>query len=69
MITMWNKQRGIEKGIEQGIEQGVEQGIHALVDTVRELSAPKDAAVKGLVEKFGLLPHVAEEKVQQYWKN
>ena len=62
------EQRGIQKGIQKGRQEGQEDGIRVMVDFMRRQSMAQDAAVRELVEQFGLLPQTAEEKVRKYWK-
>lgn len=62
------EQRGIQKGIQKGRQEGQEDGIRVMVDFMRRQSMAQDAAVRELVEQFGLLPQAAEEKVRKYWK-
>ena len=62
------EQRGIQKGIQKGRQEGQEDGTRVMVDFMRRQSMAQDAAVRELVEQFGLLPQAAEEKVRKYWK-
>lgn len=62
------EQRGIQKGIQKERQEGQEDGIRVMVDFMRRQSMAQDAAVRELVEQFGLLPQTAEEKVRKYWK-
>lgn len=59
--------RVMEEMRNQALQEGIEQGISGFVITLRELSASKEFAVQKLVERYGLTPHVAEEKVNQFW--
>lgn len=61
------QQEGHQKGRQEGRQEGQEAGIHAMVSALQELSIDRDIIVQKLAAKFSLLPHVAEEKVQQYW--
>lgn len=56
-----------QEAMQKGQQEAQETGIHAMVSTLQELSIDRDIIVQKLAAKFGLLPHVAEEKVQQYW--
>lgn len=60
-------QKGQQEGWQKGQQEAQETGIHAMVSALQELSIDRDIIVQKLAAKFGLLPHVAEEKVQQYW--
>lgn len=51
----------------EGKKEGEEKGIQALVTTLKSLSIGKDVAAQTLVDKFGLPPSIAQEKVQKYW--
>ena len=67
----WEKgqQDGWEKGQQKGQQEGIEKGIRATVLTLKEFTADKAAIAQKLVKQFELLPHVAEEKVAQYWES
>jgi len=67
----WEKgqQDGWEKGQQKGKQEGIEKGIRATVLTLKEFTADKAAIAQKLVKQFELLPHVAEEKVAQYWES
>ena len=54
---------------QEGRQEGLEEGIRAMILTLKELSVDKAAIVQKLVKQFELLPHVAEEKVAQYWES
>ena len=51
----------------EGREEGREQGIRALVETVRDFTQDRDAAIQRLIRAFSLSPDTAAEKVAQYW--
>ena len=63
------EQRGFKIGFEIGFKLGIEKSIPVVVKIVRELSEPKEVAIKLLVDEFGLSPRAAEEKVQEYWEH
>ena len=52
---------------EAGRAEGQEEGIQAAVSMLKGLSLSREKAIQELVDKFRLLPHVAEKKVEQYW--
>lgn len=54
---------------QEGRQEGLEEGIRAMVLTLKELSVDKVTIVQKLVKQFEQLPHVAEEKVAQYWES
>ena len=60
--------KGREEGREEGLVKGREEGISAMISTLKELEIDKDVVVQKIMKRFNLLPHVAETKVEQYWK-
>jgi hypothetical protein len=44
-----------------------EKGIRALVEELQSVSQSRDAVIKMVVDKFGLQPQAAADKVAQYW--
>ena len=44
-----------------------EKGIRALVEALQSVSQSRDAVIKMVVDKFGLQPQAAADKVAQYW--
>ena len=62
------RQEGRQEGHKEGREEGREEGISALVTTLQEFNVEKSAAVQKIMMQFHLLPQVAEEKVERYWK-
>ena len=53
--------------MQRGQQKGREEGIRAMISAFQELSIDRETVVQKLAVKFNLLPHVAEEKVAQYW--
>lgn len=66
-VALEAEQKGMQKGIQRGQQKAREEGIHAMVSTLQELSIDRETIAQKLAAKFSLLPHVAEEKVAQYW--
>lgn len=56
-----------QEGIKKGRREGRENGIRATIATLRKYAFGRDAVVQSLIEEFDLPPHIAEEKVTQYW--
>lgn len=56
-----------QEGIKKGRREGRENGIRATIATLRKHAFGRDAVVQSLIEEFDLPPHIAEEKVTQYW--
>ena len=56
-----------EAGRAEDRAEGQEEGIQAAVSMLKGLSLSREKAIQELVDKFRLLPHVAEKKVEQYW--
>ena len=77
MVTLYDEAKVMEihdynveqRGFEIGFKIGIEKSIPVVVKIVRELSEPKEVAIKLLVDEFGLSPRAAEEKVQEYWEH
>ena len=44
-----------------------EKGIRALVEALQSVSQSRDAVINMVVDKFGLQPQAAADKVAQYW--
>lgn len=53
---------------EEGRQEERENSIRTLVQTVQEYTSDKQAAIRKLVETYQLVPSVAAEKVELYWK-
>ena len=80
MVTLYDQEKvmeihdyntrmaGREEGRQEGREEGREEGISAMVTTLKRFNVAKDVVVQEITRQFHLLPHVAEEKVEQYWK-
>ena len=66
-IALEARREGMQKGMQRGQQKGREEGIRAAVSMLQELSIDRETVVQKLAVKFNLLPHVAEEKVAQYW--
>lgn len=66
-IALEARQEGIKKGRQEGRREGRENGIRATISTLRKHAFGRDAVVQSLIEEFDLPPHIAEEKVTQYW--
>ena len=62
------RMEGLEKGLEKGRMEGREEGIRSAVSILKGFSIDKNAVIQTIAEKFDLLPKVAEEKVERYWK-
>ncbi len=60
-------EEGHEDGRMEGIEEGIERGILALIETLQELSLPRDQAAAKLAEKFSLTAEAAESYLKRYW--
>lgn len=50
-----------------GQREGLEAGISAMVSMMQEFSMDRNTAAQKLAAKFDLPPHIAQEKVEQYW--
>ena len=61
------RNEGREQGRVEGRAEEREQGIRVLVETVRDFTQDKDAAIQRLIRAFSLSPASAAEKVAQYW--
>ena len=80
MVTLYDQEKvmeihdyntriaALEEGREEGLVKGREEGISAMISTLKELEIDKDVVVQKIMKRFNLLPHVAETKVEQYWK-
>lgn len=67
-IHDYNVARAAEKkGRQEGHKEGIEEGIRVTVSMLKKMSFEQDAVVQKLIAEFGLLSHVAEEKVRRYW--
>lgn len=53
---------------EEGRQEERENSIRTLVQTVQEYTSDKQAAIRKLIESYQLVPSVAAEKVELYWK-
>lgn len=81
MVTLFDQERVMEiheynlardarqAGHEEGRQKGREEGIRAVILTLKEFSADKASVVQRLVKQFELPPHIAEDKVEQYWNS
>lgn len=56
-----------KEGLQKGRQEGRENGIQATISTLRKHSFGRDAVIQSLIDEFDLPPHIAEEKVAQYW--
>lgn len=66
-VALRARQEGMQQGQQKGRNEGREEGIHAAISMLQGLSIDRETAVQKLAATFDLLPHVAEEKVAQYW--
>ena len=55
-----------EAALEAAREES-EKGIRALVEALQSVSQSRDAVIKMVMDKFGLQPQTAADKVAQYW--
>ena len=55
-----------EAALEAAREEN-EKGIRALVEALQSVSQSRDAVIKMVMDKFGLQPQMAADKVAQYW--
>lgn len=53
---------------EEGLQEERENSIRTLVQTVQEYTRDKQATIRKLIESYQLVPSVAAEKVELYWK-
>lgn len=76
MVTLYDQEKVMEihdyntrmAGREEGRQEGREEGIYALVSTLKEMQIEKEAVIQKVMQQFHLLPHIAETKVEMYWK-
>lgn len=61
-------QENREEGRQEGRQEERENSIRTLVQTVQEYTHDKQAAIRKLIESYQLVPSVAAEKVELYWK-
>lgn len=61
-------QENREEGRQEGRQEERENSIRTLVQTVQEYTRDKQAAIRKLIESYQLVPSVAAEKVELYWK-
>lgn len=61
------RNEGREEGRLEGRMEEREQGIRALVETARDFTQDRDAAIQWLIRVFSLSPDSAAEKAAQYW--
>lgn len=72
MVTLYDQEKVMEihdyNTRMAGRAEGREEGIFAMISTLKELEIEKAVVVQKIMKQFSLLPHVAETKVEQYWK-
>ena len=61
-------QEGRQEGWQEGRQEERENSMQMMVSTLKEFIPDRDAVVERIAQQFHLLPQIAAEKVNLYWK-
>lgn len=56
-----------KEAVKEAVKEAEERAIRLTVETCQEFNATREQTIDKIMEKFGLLKTVAEEKVDAYW--
>ena len=62
------RQEGHQEGHQEGRQEERENSMQMMVSTLKEFIPDRDAVVERIAQQFHLLPQIAAEKVNLYWK-
>ena len=68
-----NLEQGLKQGMERGLKQGRKEGerigiIIGIIETLRELGASREDAVRKIIRKFDISEEEARQTVEKYWQ-